>query len=64
MSKISNWAAKKYIEIKHRDREEGQGLAEYGLILALVAIAAIAALTALGTGIGGVLNAIVAAFPA
>jgi len=32
-------------------REEGQGMAEYGLILALVAIAVIAALTALGGGI-------------
>lgn len=28
--------------------EEGQGMAEYGLILALVAIAAVIALTALG----------------
>lgn len=31
--------------------EEGQGLAEYGLILALVAVVAIAALTSLGSAI-------------
>lgn len=31
--------------------ESGQGMAEYGLILALVAIVVIAALTALGTGV-------------
>ncbi len=41
-------------------REEGQGLAEYGLILALIAVVAIAGLTLLGaailnrlTGVGG-----------
>ncbi|ACX52168.1 Flp/Fap pilin component [Ammonifex degensii KC4] len=31
--------------------EEGQGMAEYGLILALIAIVVIIALTALGTSI-------------
>jgi len=32
--------------------EKGQGLAEYGLILALVAIACVAALSGLATAIG------------
>lgn len=32
--------------------ESGQGMAEYGLILALVAVVVVGALTALGTGIG------------
>ncbi len=59
MSKISNWATKKYIEIKTRD-EEGQGLAEYGLILALVAVLCVAALQALQGGITGTLNSVVA----
>jgi len=33
--------------------ESGQGMAEYGLILALVAVVVIGALIALGTGITG-----------
>ena len=41
-------------------REEGQDLAEYGLILALIAVVAIAALTALGGGITGTLSSITA----
>jgi pilus assembly protein Flp/PilA len=45
----------------HQD-EEGQGLVEYGLILALVSVVAIAALTALGGGVGGVLNEVTGAF--
>jgi pilus assembly protein Flp/PilA len=40
--------------------EEGQGLAEYGLILALIAVVCIGALTALGAGISDTLNALVA----
>jgi len=38
--------------------EEGQDLAEYGLIIALIAIACIAALTALGTDIGSALRSV------
>ena len=34
-----------------KNAEEGQGLAEYGLILALVAVVAIVALTGLGNAI-------------
>ena len=37
-------------------REEGQGLAEYALILALIAIVAILALTFLGTQISQILS--------
>jgi len=36
--------------------EEGQGLAEYGLILALIAVVVIMALSTLGTNIKGTLN--------
>lgn len=36
-----------------KDEESGQGLVEYGLIIALIAVVCIAALQALGTGILG-----------
>ena len=38
--------------------EEGQALAEYGLILGLIAVVAIAALTLLGTALTGKLSGI------
>ena len=41
-----------------RDREEGQTLTEYALILALVSVVAVAALQALGTGILNTLTGI------
>ena len=40
--------------------EKGQALAEYGLILALIAVAAVAALFALGGGITATLGTITA----
>ena len=40
------------------DNEEGQDLAEYALVIALVAIAAIIALGALSGGINGIFNSI------
>jgi len=39
-------------------REEGQGLAEYALILSLIAVVTVAALTAMGTSITNLLNSI------
>ena len=41
-------------------REEGQGMAEYGLILALVAVVVIVALTALGGSISAKFDEVVA----
>lgn len=38
--------------------EKGQGLAEYGLILALVALAAVGTLTALGGGLSSIFDRI------
>ncbi len=55
MSKIKHWAITKVAKLQTRD-EEGQGLAEYGLILALIAVACIAALTTLGGDIAGKLG--------
>jgi len=43
--------------------EAGQALAEYGLILALIAVVCILALTALGLAVSGQLDKIGAAMP-
>ncbi len=43
-------------------REEGQGMAEYALIIALVAIVLAASLTSLQGGIASVFTSIVSAF--
>jgi Flp pilus assembly pilin Flp len=45
------------------ERESGQALAEYGLILALIAVAAILSLTALGLAVAGQLDQIEAVMP-
>ena len=42
-------------------REEGQDLAEYGLVIALIAVVAIAALTLLGGNISTILASIAGA---
>jgi pilus assembly protein Flp/PilA len=59
MSKLRNWTLRQYTALKNG--EEGQGLAEYGLILALIAVVCIAALTTLGGGISTQLGNINAA---
>ncbi|MGI6037029.1 MAG: Flp family type IVb pilin [Limnochordia bacterium] len=38
--------------------EEGQGMVEYGLILALIAVGAIAILRGMGTSLQGILNSV------
>jgi pilus assembly protein Flp/PilA len=40
------------------DSEEGQSMAEYGLIIALVALVVIAALTLIGTNLQSLFNSI------
>jgi len=40
------------------EHEDGQALAEYGLLLALIAVVCIVALTALGLAIAGTLSTI------
>jgi pilus assembly protein Flp/PilA len=47
-----------YLAAQRRDGEEGQGLAEYALILALVAIVAIVGLLVLGGQISSILSTI------
>ena len=47
-----------YLSLTTRDDEEGQGLVEYALIIALVAIVVIAALLILGPQISNTFNRI------
>ena len=54
MEKLDNTLA-------HTRAEDGQALAEYGLLLALVAVVCLAAVTALGLAIAGQLGAITGA---
>ena len=58
MSKINNWALSKVAKLQTMRDEEGQGLAEYGLILALIAVVCIAGLTLLGSNIATKLNSV------
>jgi pilus assembly protein Flp/PilA len=44
------------LDLFNRDGEKGQGLAEYALILALIAIVAIAALVFLGGQVSSILS--------
>jgi pilus assembly protein Flp/PilA len=48
---------------KFRQDESGASMVEYGLLVALIAVVLIASVTSLGTGLQGVFDSIVAAFP-
>ena len=61
LSKINAALLRFYVRF---EQEKGQALAEYGLLLALIAAAAIIALTALGIAISGQLGEITAELPA
>ena len=50
----------KYMQTVIGRNERGQGLAEYALILALIAVVVIAAVTLLGTNINSILSTIAA----
>lgn len=60
LSKINEALLRVYARFQ---REEGQALAEYGLILALIAVACIVALGFLGLAIAGQLDKITAKMP-
>ena len=50
-----------YLQTRLHKDDEGQGMVEYGLILALVAIVAIGALELLGGGLGTLFGDVLAA---
>jgi pilus assembly protein Flp/PilA len=51
-------AAKKFVTKYVTRKEEGATLAEYGLLLALIAVVCIAAITLLGTKISSMFNTV------
>jgi Flp pilus assembly pilin Flp len=46
-----------------RTREEGQTMAEYGVVLAVITIGAVAVFTALSGGITGAVNRVIGLLP-
>ena len=46
------------LAVRLDNAEDGQGLAEYGLILALVAVVVVGAMTVLGTNVGTALTGV------
>ena len=46
-----------------RRREEGQTMAEYGVVLAVICIAVLVSITALSGGISGAIDAVTAILP-
>jgi pilus assembly protein Flp/PilA len=48
--------------IRQSDREDGQALAEYALVLAFIAIVCVVAVTALGLAISGAFGSIAGGF--
>jgi pilus assembly protein Flp/PilA len=57
---LTNWIRRLLARFQ---AEEGQALAEYGLILALIAVICILTLTAVGLAISGNLQAVADAMP-
>jgi pilus assembly protein Flp/PilA len=57
--RIHNWFNRMVARaVGATQREEGQTMVEYGLIITLVALAVVVAITALGTQLGAVFNKI------
>ena len=57
VEKINTWMLTQFVAAKSMlEAEEGQGLVEYGLILALIAAVCVVALQLLGTNVSGMLN--------
>ena len=47
-----------------RDREEGQTMAEYGVVLAVITVGAVGVFTLLSGGITGAINRVISLLPA
>ncbi len=58
MERIALGMTSLYTRLQSLKDEEGQALVEYGLILALVAVAAVATLKTVGISVNGILSSI------
>ena len=56
-----NYAMNTFDELRHR--QEGQTMAEYGVVLAVITIGAVAVFTALSGGITGAINKVIGLLP-
>ena len=58
ITKLNDWLLRKQADLVsvRTEREDGQTMVEYGLVLVAVAIAALVAYKALGTRVGGFVN--------
>ena len=59
METVHSVASRVYLAIRAlQDREEGQALVEYALLLSLIAVVSIGVLTALGTNVSTIFSSI------
>jgi Flp pilus assembly pilin Flp len=58
-----NWELIRDLVHASRKREEGQTMAEYGVVLAVITVGAVAVFTALSGGITGALNRVIGLLP-
>jgi Flp pilus assembly pilin Flp len=58
---VQSYAMNAYDDL--RTREEGQTMAEYGVVLAVITIGAVAVFTALSGGITGAIDAVIGKLP-
>jgi pilus assembly protein Flp/PilA len=57
MDRINAWATRAAFKLQQlKDREDGQGLVEYGLILTLISVVAVVALTNVGKSVTSILS--------
>ena len=60
MRTLNEWLSRFRASCK---RDEGQTMAEYGVVLAVITVASVAVFTALGGGVEGTLNRVIGIFP-
>ena len=58
---VQSYAMNAYDDL--RTREEGQTMAEYGVVLAVITVAAVAIFATLSGGIQGAINKVIAVLP-